>query len=256
MLVSTFELLTKPIAPAGSGPAVVARTVVQGYFLTVANPNNIDVKLQLQFTATTPNLNTIDTVTILDVNGTNNFTDLSPVPGDPKKFSFNLVIPANDTALVTLLPDLRTDVIPPFGVPDVLTKTLEIRGYVEIFVQRPISFRGVNLLLTPEHRGTFLPQNLAAPNPDFDQLVYSLPTATGSSLFKVGGFILPISDALNDTADTTPVVPLNSIEQMFDQMAERINGLEKRLESAGQSFISVQQSSNGDQVSNQKASIS
>ncbi len=252
MLVSTFELLVKPIAPAGSGPAAVARTVVQGYFLTIANPNNTDIAVRLQFTATTPDLNVIDTVTILDVQGTNNFSDLVAVPGDPKRFTFNLKIPANDTALVTLLPDLRTDVLPPFGVPDVLTKTLEIRGYVEVFLESPISLRGVNLLLTPEHRGTFLPQNLAAPNPDFDQLVYSLPTATGSSLFKLGGFILPIpvSDGINDTTDTTPMVSLNGIEQMFNQMAERINSLEQRLESAGKSFIST---SNGEQAAKNQA---
>lgn len=255
MLVSTFELLTKPIAPAGAGPVAVARTVVQGYFLTIANPNNNDVKLRLQFTATTPNLNTIDTVTILDVQGSNDFSDLVAVPGDPNKFSFELKIPANDTALVTLLPDLRTDVLPPFGVPDVLTKTLEVRGYVEISLQSPFSLRGINLLLTPEHRGTFLPQNLAAPNPDFDQLAYSLPTATGSSLFKLGGFLLPIS-AIEDPTVGIPNLPINGIEQMFNQMAERINGLEQRLESAGKSFISVQPSSNGEQVSNQKASIS
>lgn len=255
MLVSTFELLVKPIAPSGSGPVAVARTIVQGYFLTIANPNNFDLKLQLQFTSTTPSLNVLDTVTILDVQGTNDFSDLIPVPGDPKRFTFDLGIPANDTALVTLLPDLKTDVLPPFGVPDVLTKTLEVRGYVEISLQSPFSLRGINLLLTPEHRGTFLPQNLAAPNPDFDQLAYSLPTATGSSLFKLGGFLLP-TIPIEAPIEGIPNLPINGIEQMFNQMAERIYGLEQRLESAGKSFISAQPSSNGDQASNQKASIS
>lgn len=262
MLVSTFELLVKPIAPAGSGPVAVARTVVQGYFLTIANPNNTELKLRLQFTATTPSINTIDTVTILDVNGTNDFSDLVAVPGDPNKFSFDLKIPANDTALVTLLPDLKSDVIPPFGVPDVLTKTLEIRGFVEISLLNPFSFQGINLLLTPEHRGTFLPQNLAAPNPDFDQLAYSLPTATGSSLFTLKSFLiippinlplepLPVGSPVTPV-DPLTVVPLNGLEQMFNQMAERINVLEKRLESVGKSFIAP---SNGEVASNKAEKV-
>lgn len=249
MLVSTFELLVKPIAPSGSGPIAVARTVVQGYFLTIANPNDFDIKVRLQFTATTPSLNVLDTVTILDVKGINDFSDLTPVPGDPKRSTFDLGIPANDTALVTLLPDLSTDVLPPFGVPDVLNTTLEVRGYVEISLQRPFSLRGINLLLTPEHRGTFLPKNLSLPNPDFDQLVYSLPTATGSSLFKLGGFLLPILPSVE-----APVAPVSGIEQMFNQMADRINSLEQRLETSGKT-LSPQASNNGEQVSNKQASI-
>jgi hypothetical protein len=254
MLVSTFELLVKPIAPSGAGPIAVARTVVQGYFLTIANPNNIDIRIRLQFTATTPSIDVLNTVTILDVNGTNDFSDLIPVPGDPKRLTFDLGIPANDTALVTLLPDLRTDVLPPFGVPDLLNQTLEVRGYVEISLLSPFSFRGINLLLTPEQRGTFLPRNLSLPNPDFDQLAYSLPTATGSSLFKLGGFFLPTLPPVDAPIDTTPELPISGIEEMFNQMADRINSLEQRLETSGKS-LSPQASSNGEQVSNRQASI-
>lgn len=166
-------------------------------------------------------------------------------------------IPAHDTALVTLLPDLGKDILPPFGEPDLVTQKLEIRGYVEISLLSPFSLTGINLLLTPELRGTFIPQNLAAANLDFDQLAYSLPTATGSSLFTLKSFLvpLPISDDLNNTIDTTTTVPISGLEQMFNQMAERINGLEQRLESAGKSFISPPVGSNGDQVSKQKTSI-
>ena len=253
MLVSTFELLVKPIAPSGNGPVAVARTVVQGYFLTIANPNNFDIKIRLQFTATTPSLNLLDTVTIVDVQGTNDFSDLVPVPGDPKRFSFDLGIPANDTALVTLLPDLKTDILPPFGVPDILTKTLEVRGYVEITLQTPFSLRGINLLLTPEHRGTFLPQNLAAPNPDFDQLAYSLPTATGSSLFTLRSFLVALPPIVELPA-IDPVVPLDGIEQMLNQMTERINGLEQRLDT-GKLLIASPSSSNGEKVGNKQATI-
>jgi hypothetical protein len=34
---------------------------------------------------------------------------------------------------------------------------------------------------------------------------------------------------------------VGGLEQMFNQMAERINGLEQRIEAAGKSFISPQE---------------
>lgn len=254
MLVSTFELLVKPISIPGFGNPAASRLIAQGYFLTIANPNNFSVRTRLQFVATTPNLTIADTVAIRDVTGANIIGDLVPT-ADPRKLTYDLKIPAHDTALVTLLPDLGKDILPPFREPDLITQQLEIRGYVEISLQSPFSLRGTNLLLTPEHRGTFIPQNLAAANLDFDQLAYSLPTATGGSLFKLGGFLLPIT-AIEDPI-MTPNLPINGgIEQIFNQMAERIDGLEQRLESGGKLFISPQSSSNGDQVSNQKASIS
>jgi len=275
MLVSTFELLVKPISTPGFGPAVASRIIAQGYFLTIANPNNVEVGVRLQFAATTPELTLADTVTISDIlavgNTSNVFGDLVPT-ADPKKLTYDLNIPAHDTVLVTLLPDLRRDVQPPFGTPDLITTQYEIRGYVDISLQSPFNINGLNLLLTPEHRGTFLPQNLAAPNPDFDQLVYSLPTATGSSLFTLrsvrdlipppfsktikdltdaSGGIQISEKALKDAADTVPNIPIGGIEQMFNQMAERINGLEERIEAAGKSFISPQERPEvGEQVVN------
>ena len=262
MLLSTFELLVKQISTPGFGPAAASRIVAQGYFLTLANPNNVTVGVRLQFVATTPNLTLADTVAIRDVNG-NVFGNLVPTP-DPRKLTYDLKIPAHDTALLTLLPDLGRDVLPPLEEPDLLTTKYEVRGYVEISLQAPFSFSGINLLLTPEHRGTFLPQNLAAANLDFDQLVYSLPTATGSSLFTLKSFLvgippiisdageIPVSEkAIKDAADTVPNIPVGGLEQMFNQMAERINGLEQRIEAAGKSFISPQERPTvGEQVIN------
>lgn len=226
MLVSTFELLVNPIAPAGSGPAAVARTVVQGYFLTIANPGTTELTLQVSFTATTPNLSPLNTVTAIDVSGGNVFGDLTNVGGSNRSFTF-VRIPAQDTALVTLLPDLRNSQ----GLPN---RTLEVRGYVEISLTAPFSFNGFDLLLTPEHRGTFVPQNLTGDNLDLDQLVYALPTATGSSLFKVRSTLslpvpgpsLPISPpGLPSTAPS-----FDGLEAMLNQMAQRLEGLENRLQ--------------------------
>ncbi|NEQ21705.1 MAG: hypothetical protein F6K28_21315 [Microcoleus sp. SIO2G3] len=250
----------------GFGPAAASRLVAQGYFLTIANPNNVQVGVRLQFAATTPTLTLADTVVIRDVlavgDASNVFGDLVPT-ADPKKLTYDLNIPAHDTVLVTLLPDLGRDVQPPFGTPDLITTQYEIRGYVDISLRSPLNLTGFNLLLTPEHRGTFLPQNLAAPNPDFDQLVYSLPTATGSSLFTLRSFSIkdiidvpggiPASEkAIKDVTDNPiPTVPIGGIEQMFNQMAERINGLEERIEAAGKSFISPQERPEvGEQVVN------
>lgn len=219
-LVSTFELLVKPIAPAGTGPAVVARTVVQGYFLTIANTGNIPANLRLQFTANQPNIDLLRTATFVDVNGVDAKGDLIPTP-DPRKFNFNITVPGNDTILFGLLPDLTAA-----GV--VTDKNLEIRGYVEVF-RSSLFGQDYNLLLTPEHRGTFLPQNLAAAIPDFDQLAYALPTANGSSLYQLKSFVIPpiLTSATNGrTSDVS--ISASEMQEMIGMMAEQIKELEQR----------------------------
>lgn len=219
-LVSTFELLVKPIAPAGAGPEVVRRTVVQGYFLTIANTGNIPANLRLQFTANAPNIDLKKTATFLDVNGVDAKGDLTPTP-DPRKFNFNLTVPGNDTILFGLLPDLTAA-----GV--VTDKNLEIRGYVEVF-RSSLFGQDYNLLLTPEHRGTFLPQNLAAATPDFDQLAYALPTANGSSLYQLKSLVIPpiLTSATNgQTSDVS--LSASELQEMIGMMAEQIKELEQR----------------------------
>jgi hypothetical protein len=76
MLVSTFELLVKPISIPGFGNPAASRIIAQGYFLTIANPNDSEVGVRLQFVATTPNLTIADTITIRDVTGGNIKGDL------------------------------------------------------------------------------------------------------------------------------------------------------------------------------------
>ena len=220
-LVSTFELLVKPIAPIGTGPAVVARTAVQGYFLTIANTGNIPANLRLQFTANQPNIDLSKTATFIDINGANVKGDLVAT-ADPRKFNFNLTVPANDTILFSLLPDLVA--------PNVVTdKNLEIRGYVEVF-RSNLFGQDYNLLLTPEHRGTFLPQNLAANIPDFDQLAYALPTANGSSLYQLKSFVFPpvITSANNGNASNVSI-SASDMQEMVGMMAEQMAQLEQSL---------------------------
>lgn len=190
MLVSTFELLVKPQLPKNLNPppppaaSSLSRTVIQGYFLTIANVNNFDVKLSLVFTALTPSVDIEQTFAFIDIAGSNIPGDLQPhiVPG---KASIELDIPANDTILFILQPDIIKN------EGELLTKQdFEVRGYVEILLSSLSFPRIATLLITPEQRATFF-KDLAATDPQLDQIIYNLPTATGSSLFTLANFPVP-----------------------------------------------------------------
>ena len=59
MEISTFELLTKPIAPLNLLPPEldpVARRIVQGYFLTITNLEAFNVQYRIEFTVSLPTL--------------------------------------------------------------------------------------------------------------------------------------------------------------------------------------------------------
>jgi len=260
MLVSTFELLLKPITPVEGNIPGSARTVIQGYFLTIANPNNTPLRLRLRFSATTPNLNLDDTITIRDVVGNNVFGDLVPT-ADPRKFNYDISIPAHDTALVILQPDITK------LNPD--RDQLEIRGYVEIFLQgRFGNFQRFNVLITPEHRGTFVNKGVMNLS-EFDQLVYSLPTATGSSLFELtsrGKSFKEIKPEIKEIPDIKVreipdinkpnpdniTIPNPEIQETLGLMAQTIDNIQQRLEQNGEAFISPdERPAVGDQVLNE-----
>lgn len=183
MLLSTFELLLKPITPTTGTISNSNRTVLQGYFLNIANPNNVALNLRLRFNATTPGINNSELIVIRDVTGNNAFGNLNA------KNEFNFTLNARDTGLVILQPDIRN------LDPD--TANLEVRGYIEIFVVSfsPFPYRqSYQLLVTPEHRGTFLDSPGGIGAGEFDQLISSLPTATGRGLIDV--------DVIPDQIDT------------------------------------------------------
>lgn len=247
MLVSTFELLLKTITPTAGNIPNSDRQVLQGYFLTIANPSNTNLRLRLQFTATTPNLNVADTITIRDLAGVNVFGNLTPTP-DPRKFTIDVGIAPHDTGLVILQPDITT--------LDPTVDTVEIRGFVEIFLRFPSSEK-INVLLTPEHRGTFISENIPIAS-DFDQLVYALPTATGSSLFKLGPLvsdknikeikpeIKEIKEAKefekNPKENIETVTPnqANEVQQTLALMAQSIDNIGQRL-ATQEAFISSEE---------------
>ncbi|MBD2246329.1 hypothetical protein [Nostoc sp. FACHB-888] len=176
MLVSTFEILVKSqLPPELKSP--LSRKVIQGYFLTLSNLNPFSVVLSLVFTAVTPSLN--DVIPLLDVTGVNVGGPLVPDP-IPPKVRFQLRLPANDTGLFLLQPDI-------IKKPELLTdekQSLEVRGFVEIFVSSLSGRNSADILVTPEQRGTFF-GDLKAADPRLDQIAYSIPTAHGGSLFTL-----------------------------------------------------------------------
>ena len=224
MEISTFEILTAPIAPVvGIPPALipVARRIVQGYFLTISNLEAFSLEYRIEFKISLPvpaDPNKIllnNAILIVDVEGLNITRPLTQQPGQPEVYRAFFTIPANKTASVQLLPIL----------PQALTLgLLEVRGFVSLFPLRniftplPIG-QAVKVLLNPEIRGTFLPNDFATeppspPNPDldFDQINYTLAIASGKGLneipsvpiqlFKVGAILQPLLEELsNGTLD-------------------------------------------------------
>lgn len=236
MRISTFELLLKPITPAipmesNTPPGEIFlqsdRFVLQGYFLTIANPSDTDLDLRLQFNVTVSrsvrdsdknNNVTLDnlsqkTFVFLDlglgessgIEG-NVADDLSRIDGS-NQFEFKFTLPGSKTALFLVQPDI----LPPPPSPGGGLEEIEIRGFSEIFLDSPPSQK-FDLLVTPEHRGTFLPlmtsenmqkmQGMKKLTPDLDQLVYPLPTPNGGSLFILGPS-LPGPDASGSNAETS-----------------------------------------------------
>jgi hypothetical protein len=116
---------------------------------------------------------------IIDVEGANIPLTLTQLPGDASVYRGFFRIPAGKTASVQLLPIL----------PDTLkSATLEVRGYVSLFA--PVRFLPgpelppVRVLLNPEIRGTFLPNDFpgGVGDLDFDQINYTLAIASGQGL--------------------------------------------------------------------------
>jgi hypothetical protein len=196
MEISTFEILTAPIAPVMGLPPLllpVARRIVQGYFLTISNLEAFSVVYRIDFTVSLPvpaDPNKIllnNAVLLVDFEGANTNVPLTQVLGQPEVYRGFFTIPAHKTASVQLLPKL----------PDVLTPgLLEVRGYVSlsraVFGLPPESFPPVKVLLNPEIRGTFLPNNFpsgATTELDFDQINYTLAIASGKGLNEISNVI-------------------------------------------------------------------
>jgi hypothetical protein len=183
MEISTFELLVKRIAPSPPAPANVARRVVQGYFLTITNLESRDLVFRIRFVISQPNPPDVDRTLFnnvevrYDIAGAN---DLLTLSGGPLTtvFTTRFRLPANQTASLQLLPQAK------FFTED--NPDFEVRGYVDLRLPRIQSETPVRVLLNPEIRGTFLPNDFpGGAAGDFDQINYSLAIASGRALNEI-----------------------------------------------------------------------
>ncbi len=221
--ISTFELLVKRIAPLVGNPLIDApfRRAVQGYFLTISNPNDRDIFFRIR--ARIPVIDPASPDRIVQrelINGSpadRNHIYTYDITGGPengqlvyepmrcRRTTFggsqrtfvtrNLRLPPGQTAAYKLLPDI---VSPTVNLPE---PALEIRGYLEfvqldsfIIIIRPdgtfelvsVDAAPADLLFTPEIRGTFLDNNYpGGADLDFDQIAYAMPTSTGGAQMTI-----------------------------------------------------------------------
>ena len=206
-VVSTFEVLVKRLIPPSVDILGAGRTVIQGYFLTISNLNlSSAVTLRLNFRAQTPNITSQTLLAFFDVNGTN--TVLAPT-GTPITQTYTVTIPAGDTGLFILQANV--------GNPNLINNpNIELRGYVTISLANPFGNKSFDLLVTPEHRGTFLPKGYVVPvtppivtTLDFDQLAYALPTANPGNKFNLSQVNFAFSKAILSTPNLSELAMLD-----------------------------------------------
>lgn len=241
-IISTFELLAKrigpPTAPNFPGGVTPFRKLLQGYYLTIANPNNRNISLRMQAifprlkTGFQPSTFSPAERELFNSNGTvNHFyaydrTGSSGNSAAPREILSSLSAFTSNTTSRTFqtrtfgLQAFQTGLLNVVPNPVAISQSnpqIEVRGYTKIvqvesvriirlsngtfqfeFVKPP----PVNLVFTPEIRGTFLDDDFSPPNPivgeiDFDQSNYALPTSTGAALIKitesVNPFLIPVS---------------------------------------------------------------
>jgi hypothetical protein len=189
MLISTFELLIKRQLPRSvtdsAGNEIIlptsplSRAIIQGYFLSISNTTANSAGLILNFKSVTSVVELPDlTATFLDTNGINIIGDV--IPDVENAYQYPISLPGNTTCLFILQPDLLT--------PQALTNlNVELRGYAEIELDAKTA--SAELLITPEHRGTFFRPGVNNNTPrserQLGEVAYSLPTASGGSLFSL-----------------------------------------------------------------------
>jgi hypothetical protein len=236
MELSTFELLVKRIAPlpmmANPGLMAVARRVIQGYFLTMSNLESTDLTFQLEFFISRPSPvdpeHTLDGRADMryDIAGANAELFLY---GDSNttRFSTSFTLPARQTASVELLPKplLFTEPEPTFEVRGFAVLTLPALFDLPSFSFRAQNNTPVRVMLNPEIRGTFLPNDFPMGlTGDFDQISYPLTVGSGKSANAIEPeqtFFLPLG-SLN------PTVRENLRQQLNAKLATASNESARR----------------------------
>ncbi len=192
-IISTFELLIKPQLPKETISKIppdilaqlspLARTVIQGYFLTLSNLTSDFIYLSLAFTVKTPSFKISDTIALLDTSGQNILGTVFQSPGDDiSKTRFTVPLAGNDTALFIFQPDIS-------DLKLLQAANFELRGYAEISLSSGSTPKTAQILVTPEHRGTFFgsldPKSKDAKDFKLGEIAYALPLASGKSLFEL-----------------------------------------------------------------------
>lgn len=186
-VVSNFEVLVKRLIPPMADVLGAGRTIIQGYFLTISNLNlSSPVTLRINFRAQSPDIASQPLLAFFDVNGLNSAVAPTVIPSQSPTIvqTYIVTIPEGDTGLFILQANVTNTRL-------INSANTELRGYVTIALDEPVGNKSFDLLMTPEHRGTFLPKGYVVPsssqvmNLDFDQLAYALPTATPGNKFNL-----------------------------------------------------------------------
>ena len=193
--ISTFELLLKPQLPKGvtiTFPELkpLARVVLQGYFLTVANLDDKPVTLSLTFVSRTPSLDKRNVIAILDTQDQNGPLSIvlkedgvpagrpDPLEGELGKTKYTFTLNANDTGIVLIQPDATNAQLRN-------ATNFEVRGYVELSLSSSNLQQTGRVLITAEHRATFYDGDNLENRAALGETNYSLPLASGGSLLEL-----------------------------------------------------------------------
>ena len=207
-VVSHFELIFKPQAPADPENGGPVATVLQGYFLKITNLEDTPFQFRVEFVALPPKPDQTqrslagNTQVFLDVPpGVDNrvgtlaggFDDKVFVPDFPgARPRSNLLIPGQGTALLAVLPAVFPAGGDSMGAPEA---DFEARGFVRLrvpAVSRPLADgpfslpaaqgrEPVKVLLTAQNRAAYLD----AAGQITDQTQSSVPLAAGQAVAEI-----------------------------------------------------------------------
>lgn len=261
--ISTFELLSKRVGPPGgitgdyNNPINAPfRKLLQGYYLTVANFNDREARLQMQ--AIFPRIDTcgynspfnIEDREMVrtpdanhryayDITGHDGFYNPRIFEG-PMSQVFGGQTPTSNTysTRTSLLCNFQTglfNLLPDPASVAAFTPQIEIRGYIKMVQVRRCFFRGgrvvygrppkpIDLMFTPELRGTYIDNRFPdfsfdPADLDFDQNTHALPTATGAAVITVEEWVNPrifIYTGDLGLVQEVPAIPLEGLPARID----------------------------------------
>lgn len=204
MDVSHFELVYKPQSPAGP-----ADTVLQGYFLEIANLEERELQFALSLTTSSisdPDRSLFGNAAVfVDTPGSNNNSGVFTLTGGLTSSTFGLnrriVVPPNGTALVAVLP---SDPFPPGSVPGNMAD-FECRGYATLTLPPvcvPFTTSGGFTFCLLQSQGATAKVLLTAQN----RAIYTDPDSGEAKGQTQGNLPLTTGQSLNEITPQNPFV--------------------------------------------------